>query len=230
MMERYARQIMLDEVGEAGQHRLADAKVLIVGLGGLGCPVGLYLTGAGVGQIGLCDHDVVSLSNLQRQTLYSEAMIGEAKVSAAYRRLSSLSSGTRFELFDRGLTLDNAADIIARYELVVDCCDNHATRYLIDDVCRRLAKPWIYASIGAFDGCVSTFLPGKPGYGDLFADRKELEAMPPSSGGVIGAVPGIIGSIEAAEAIKYICGFGELLSKHLLVANIKSMKFNIVEL
>lgn len=229
-MERYARQTMLAEIGEDGQHKLADAKVLIVGLGGLGCPVGLYLTGAGVGILGLCDHDVVSLSNLQRQTLYGEDMIGEKKVSAAHRRLSDLSADTRFELFDAGLTVNNAVEIISRYDIVVDCCDNHATRYLIDDVCRELHKPWIYASIGTFDGCVSTFLPGRSGYSDIFADRKELETLPPSSVGVIGAVPGIIGSIEAAEAIKLICGFGDLLSERLLIADIRSMNFKIIEL
>lgn len=229
-MERYARQTMLAEIGETGQRKLAQAKVLIVGLGGLGCPVGLYLTGAGIGHIGLCDHDVVSLDNLQRQTLYAQDMIGEAKVYAARKRLSALCADTRFELIDTGLTADNAVEIISRYDLVVDCCDNHATRYLIDDVCRELAKPWIHGSIGAFNGCVSTFLPGKPGYADLFADREKLEALPPSSGGVIGAMPGIIGPIEAAEVIKLICGFGDLLSGRLLLANIKSMDFKTIEL
>lgn len=221
---------MLSEIGETGQQKLADARVLIVGLGGLGCPVSLYLTGAGVGHIGLCDHDIVSLSNLQRQTLYSEDMIGETKVTAARKRLSSLSADTEFELIADGLTADNATAIISRYDLVVDCCDNHATRYLIDDVCRELGKPWIYASIGEYTGCVSTFLPGEKGYADLYADREELEALPPAAAGVIGAVPGIIGSIEAAETIKHICGFGELLSNRLLVADIKSMTFQIIKL
>ncbi len=229
-MERYSRQIMLPEIGEAGQRKLADAKVLIVGLGGLGCPVSLYLTGAGVGRIGLCDPDTVSLTNLQRQTLYGEDMVGEAKVSAAHRRLASLSADTEFELLYDGLTADNAAAVICRYDLIVDCCDNHATRYLIDDVCRELRKPWIYASIGEYTGCVSTFLPGEAGYADLYADRKKLEALPPSAAGVIGAVAGIIGSIEAAETIKLICGFGERLSNRLLVADIKSMTFRTIEL
>lgn len=229
-LDRYSRQIILPEIGEHGQLSLARARVLIIGLGGLGCPVALYLTGAGVGHIGLCDHDSVSLSNLQRQTLYDEAMTGMSKVFAARQRLSALSSDTRFDLFPDGITADNASTVIARYDLVVDCCDNHATRYLIDDTCRRLSKPWIYASIGEFSGCVSTFLPGHAGYADLFPDRNQLESLPPSSGGVIGALPGIIGSIEAAEAIKLICRCGTLLSGRLLIADIQSMTFNTINL
>ena len=229
-MERYSRQIMLPEIGEAGQSKLAAAKVLVVGLGGLGCPVCLYLTGAGVAKIGLCDSDTVSLSNLQRQTLYSEAMVGEAKTDAAFKRLSAMSSTTEFELIPAGLTPANAEDIISRYDIVMDCCDNHATRYLLDDTCRKLKKPWIYATIGGFEGRVSTFLPGGIGYADIFTDRTELETQPPASGGVIGAVPGIIGAIAAAEAIKLICGFGEPLSGKILVANIKTMIFKTIEL
>ncbi len=229
-MERYLRQTMLPEVGEQGQRKLAAAKVLIVGLGGLGCPAALYLCGAGVGRIGLCDPDTVSLSNLQRQTLYGEDMPGEPKVSAARRRLSALSSDCRFDMFPHGLTAANARDIISRHDLVVDCCDNHATRYLIGDVCHELGKPWIQGSIGAFNGCVCTFLPGRTTYADIFPDRCKLETLPPSSSGVIGAVPGIIGAIEAAEAIKLICGFGELLTERMLLVDIKTMTFKTIEL
>lgn len=221
---------MLPEVGIEGQRKLAQARVLIVGLGGLGCPVGLYLTGAGVGHLGLCDADAVSLSNLQRQTLYDEASIGEPKTLAARRRLASLSSATEFELLPEGLTTANAEAIIARYDLVVDCCDNYATRYLIDDTCAALGKPWIYGSIGAFQGCVSTFLPGLARYADLFPDRNEMQQLPPSAGGVVGAVPGIVGATEAAEAIKLICGFGELLSGRILLLDIKTMNFKTISL
>lgn len=221
---------MLPEIGEEGQRKLARAKVLVVGLGGLGCPVCLYLTGAGTGHIGLCDSDTVSLSNLQRQTLYSEETVGQPKVSAAHRRLSSLCSDTKFELFSSGLTPDNAERIISQYDLVVDCCDNYATRYLIDDVCHKLSKPWVFGAIGQFEGRVSTFLPGGIRYSDIFADRAELESMPPSRGGVLGAVPGIVGAIEAAEAIKIICGFGELLSGLLLFIDVRTMTFNKIEI
>lgn len=221
---------MLPEIGESGQCKLSDAKVLVIGLGGLGCPVCLYLAGAGVGHMGLCDPDTVSLSNLQRQTLYGEDLVGKPKVEAAYTRLSKLSSSTVFELFPCGINKDNASEIISAYDLVIDCCDNHATRFLINDVCTHHGKPWIHGSIGAFHGCVATFLPGHAGYEDLYADRDELEATPPSSGGVVGAVPGIVGALEAAEAIKYICGFGDLLTDRLLIMNIKTMTFNIIEL
>lgn len=221
---------MLPEIGLDGQQKLAQARVLMVGLGGLGCPVGLYLTGAGVGRIGLCDADTVSLNNLQRQTLYDESAVGKPKTAAARLRLSALSSVTEFELHPDGLTAANAEAIISHYDMVVDCCDNFATRYLIDDVCAALGKPWVYGSIGAFRGCVSTFLPGGARFADLFPDREEMEAMPPASGGVVGAVPGIVGATEAAEAIKLICGFGELLSGRMLLFDIKTMDFKTVEL
>lgn len=221
---------MLPEIGEKGQRRLKEASVLIVGLGGLGCPVALYLTGAGVGKIGLCDSDKVSVSNLQRQTLYSENMAGEPKSLAALERLSALSSDTEFEILSDGLDGNNAAEIIARYDIVVDCCDNFATRYLIDEVCERLGKPWIFGSIGEFDGRVSTFLPGRTRFTDIFPDKDELSRRPASSGGVIGPLPGIVGSIEAAEAMKVICGFGETLADRLLLIDIKTMTFNTIEI
>ena len=221
---------MLPEIGIEGQRRLRQASVLIVGLGGLGCPAAMYLAGAGTGRIGLCDADTVSLSNLQRQTLYSTADTGLAKTEAAYRRLSALDPGIRFDLHPQGLTPTNAEAVIQDYDIVVDCCDNHATRYLIDDTCKRLGKPWVYGSIGAFEGMVSTFTPGGVRYRDIFPDSDDLAARPPSSGGVIGAVPGIFGAIEAAEAVKLICGFGATLEGRLLTADIKTMTFNTIAL
>lgn len=229
-MERYHRQTVLPEIGEEGQRRLLASSVLIVGLGGLGCPAALYLAGAGIGRIGLCDPDSVSLDNLHRQTLYSEEMVGMAKTEAARSRLTGLSSSTVFDIWKDGLTASNARDIIPRYDIVVDCCDNHATRYLIDDVCSMLGKTWIYGSIGAFDGLVGTFRPGAPRYSDVFPDRKELSAMPPASGGVIGMTPGAIGAIEASEALKTLAGFGSTLSGKLLSINLKTLNFNIIDL
>lgn len=229
-MERYTRQMILPEIGEAGQKRLNAASVLIVGLGGLGSPASLYLTGAGVGRIGLCDPDTVSVSNLQRQTLYTVSDVSHRKTDAAYNRLSALSPHTTFEQWHDGLTERNAEKIIAGYDIVVDCCDNHATRYLIDDICGRLGIPWVYGSIGAFDGRVSIFMPGGLRYSDLYPERKTLSSLPPSSGGVIGPLPGIIGAIEASETIKTICGFGETLAGRLLAINIKDLSINILEL
>ena len=153
--ERYARQTMLPEIGEEGQRRLAASAVLIVGLGGLGSAVAPSLTGAGVGRLGLADPDTVSESNLPRQTLYTESQIGRPKPEAARERLAALSSATRFDLYPEGLTAANARELVAAYDLVVDCCDNFATRYLLDETCAAVGRPWVYGSIGAFHGQVS---------------------------------------------------------------------------
>ncbi len=229
-IERYSRQVMLPEIGEEGQRRLLEASVLIVGLGGLGSPVALYLTGAGIGRLGLCDNDVVSISNLHRQILYSENTEGKPKAHIASARLSELSSHTKFELWEEGLTPVNAQDIISRYDIIIDCTDNHKTRYLIDETCARLGKTWIHGAIGNFDGRVSTFTPGGPRYSDLYSDIEVLIDAPKSAGGVIGPLPGIVGCIEATEAIKLICGFGETLSGKILTVDLKNLQFNVFDL
>ena len=210
MDERYSRQTMLAEIGEEGQQKLAKSSALVVGLGGLGAPVATYLTGAGVGRIGLCDNDVVSLSNLQRQTLYTEAEVGKPKVESACNRLSALSSQTVFDLHPDGVTPENAAELIAGYDLVVDCCDNFATRFLIDDTCALLGKTWVHGSIGEFHGQVTVFNHLKRRrYTELYPERDELLALPRTTSGVLGAVPGVIGALEASEALKLLAGFGE---------------------
>ena len=229
-MERYLRQTMLPEIGEEGQRRLSEASVLIVGLGGLGCPVSLYLAGTGIGRIGLCDNDTVSVSNLHRQLLFGEKSVGTPKIMAAADRLSDVSPHTSFDLWPDGLTHENASEIISRYDIVVDCTDNHATRYLIDDVCAYQGKPWVYGAIGGFDGQVSTFIPSGPRYSDIYPDRDDLSAASRSMLGVLPPLPGIIGSIEAAEVIKLICGFGETLAGKLLIFNLKSMTFNTLNI
>lgn len=228
--ERYSRQIMLPEIGIEGQEKLSKASVLIVGLGGLGCPVALYLTGAGVGRIGLCDNDVVSMSNLQRQILYSEETEGRSKTTIAGRRLSELSSKTLFDLWKNGLTVYNAPEIISGYDLIIDCTDNHAIRYLIDDTCHQLGKTWIHGAVEGFEGMVTTFKNDKMRYSELFPERKTLSALPIATGGVIGPLPGIIGSLQAAEAIKLICGFGDTLIGKLLIFNLKEITLKILEL
>ena len=230
-MERYCRQILLPEIGVEGQKLLAKKSVLMVGLGGLGCPVGLYLTGAGIGRIGLCDKDVVSLHNLHRQTLYSEAEVGRPKIEAARQRLSTLNSGTTFDLWPDGLTRQNSENIISRYDLVIDCCDNFATRFLIDDTCLKVGKPWVYGSIGGWQGQVGLFLPdNKVRYSDLFSDREEMESQPAASGGVIGFVPGVTGAIEVAEAIKYLLNLPDTLEGKILSFNLKTYQFNKITL
>ncbi len=229
-MERYSRQIMLPEIGEEGQEKLSQASVLIVGLGGLGSPVALYLTGAGVGRIGLCDNDIVSISNLQRQILYSEETEGQLKAEIANKRLSELSSATKFDLWKDGLNADNCREIISKYDLIMDCTDNHKTRYLIDDICLELGKTWIHGAIGNFEGRLSSFIPSGIHYSDIYSDKELLMNTDKSTGGVIGPLPGLIGSIQAAEAIKLICGFGETLVGKILTVDLKNLQFNVFDL
>ena len=227
--ERYARQTMLREIGPEGQRRLAEASVLVVGVGGLGSPAALYLTGAGVGRLGLADPDRVSESNLQRQTLYTESQIGRPKTEAARERLSALCSQTRFTCYDEGLTAENAREVIEGYDLVVDCCDNFPTRYLIDDACAACGKPWVHGSIGEFQGQVALFN-GRTGrrYAELYPDREALCRRPRTTSGVLGTVPGVIGTLEASEAIKWIVGFGEPLDGRLFTLDLKTLQTEII--
>ena len=228
--ERYARQTMLPEIGPEGQRRLAASSVLLVGVGGLGSPAALSLPGAGVGRLGLADPDTVSESNLQRQVLYTESQIGRPKPEAARERLAALSSATRFDLYPDGLTAANARELVAAYDLVVDCCDNFATRYLLDETCVAVGRPWVYGSIGAFHGQVSLFNGhGKRRYTELYPDREALCALPPAASGVIGPTPGVVGALEAAEAIKWLVGFGEPLDGRLLTLDLKTMQTETIE-
>ena len=207
-MERYNRQLLLPEIGEEGQARLRAARVLIVGVGGLGSPVALYLAGAGIGTIGLVDDDTVSESNLQRQVLYAEAEVGLSKALQAKKRL------------------DNAKEIFADYDIIVDGCDNFATRYVIDDTCALLNKVYVYGAIRAFEGQVSVFLYNKGGkrYRDLYPDEEEMLSMPHPPKGVMGVTPGLVGCAEANEVIKIICGYGDILAGKLWQIDLKTME------
>ncbi len=227
-MERYNRQIILPELGEEGQQRIQRAKVLIVGVGGLGSPVALYLTGAGVGTIGLMDDDVVSISNLQRQILYSEAEVGMPKAIQAKKRLEALNSSIQINAYPNRLTTENAAGIISQYDIVVDGCDNFATRYLINDTCVQLGKIYVYGAIRAFDGQVSVFnYQGGPDYRHFFPDEDEMLSMPHPPKGVLGVTPGIVGCTEATEVLKIIGGYGEVLSGKLWIIDLKTMETHI---
>lgn len=229
MNERYSRQTMLPEIGTSGQERLRKARVLIVGVGGLGTPVALYLTAAGVGCLGLIDDDTVSESNLQRQVLYTEAEVGLPKVECARRRLSALNSTTCITTYPTRLTAENADSIITGYDLVVDGCDNAATRYLIDEVCARQGKPYVYGAIAAFEGQVSVFnYQQGPRYSDLYPRPQKLPQ--PQPGGVIGPIPGVIGCIQATEAIKIITGCGKVLTGKLYLADLLSLQHEIIEI
>ncbi len=229
---RYSRQLMLPNFGELGQRKLANAKVLIVGLGGLGAPVATYLTGAGVGTIGLCDPDVVSLSNLQRQILYTTSEIGESKIRKALHRLAAQNPEVTFNLHPTGLTKENAYDIVSAYDLVMDCTDNFATRYLIDDVCAKAGIPWIHGAIGEFSGevCVMNYGCNPRRFTDIYPDRDEMLAMPKLTFGVLGAVPGVVGSIQANEAVKLIVGLGNLLAGRLLSIDLLTLQFQTIDL
>lgn len=225
---RYDRQTILPEIGEEGQKKLLDAKVLIVGVGGLGSPIALYLAGAGVGCIGLVDDDVVSISNLQRQVLYSEKELGKSKAICAAERLSALNSEIKVQPYSTRLTGDNAFDIIGEYDMVVDGCDNFATRYLINDICIQQGKPYIYGAICGFEGQVSVFNFGKrkKSYRDLYPDEEEMKRMPRPPKGVMGITPAVVGSIEATEVLKVIGGFGDVLAGELWTIDLRTLQSN----
>lgn len=228
---RYSRQTMLPEIGTEGQRRLAAATVAVIGLGGLGSAAATYLTGAGIGHMILVDGDTVSLSNLQRQVLYAEAEIGESKAAAAARRLADQSSSTRFDVIADNLSESNADSIVAGCDVVIDCSDNYPTRYLIDDACARHRRPWVHGAIGAFSGQLAVFNHRRGiRYTDLYPDREALCSQPRVTAGVIGAVPGVIGTLEASEAIKLIAGFGDILDGRLFTIDLKTLQTLIIEI
>ena len=227
---RYNRQILLDEIGETGQLLLKQARVLIVGVGGLGSPIALYLAGAGVGTIGLIDDDTVSETNLQRQVLYSEPEIGLSKAEQAKLRLQALNSDIRVEAWNERLTPQNAECFIANYDIVVDGCDNFRTRYLINDTCVRLDKVYVYGAIREFDGQVSVFnYQAVPTTAPL-PRRRGMLAMPHPSKAVLGVTPGVVGCVETSETIKVILGSPYVLSGKLWHIDLRSLESYVISL
>ena len=224
---RYARHLTLPEVGPEGQLVLQEASVLVVGAGGLGSPALLYLAAAGIGRIGLIDDDTVDVTNLQRQILHSTSEVGESKAASAERRISDLNPEVTVEAIEGRLDTTNALDIIGRYDILIDGTDNFETRYLIGDACEILGKPWVFGSIHRFEGQVATFnLDGGPNYRDLFPEPPEDGLAPNcAEAGVLGVLPGIVGSIQATEAIKAILRIGDSLNGKLLVIDALSMGF-----
>lgn len=232
-MERYQRQIALPEIGEEGQALLSQARVLIVGVGGLGSPIALYLAGAGVGCLGLVDDDCVSLSNLQRQILYTEQEVGQPKALCAARRLCQLNSSITIHPYPQRLTAETIDEILCQYDLVVDGCDNFATRFLINDHCAKRGIPYIYGGICGFEGQVSVFPnngTSRSSYRTLYPDEAATLAMPHPSKAVIGVTPGIVGCVEAAEAIKLICHVGEPLVDRLWTIDLRTMQTYLIDL
>jgi molybdopterin/thiamine biosynthesis adenylyltransferase/rhodanese-related sulfurtransferase len=228
--ERYSRHILLGEIGTAGQEKLRDSSVLIVGVGGLGSPAALYLAAAGVGRIGLVDPDTVSLSNLQRQILYSTHEAGEAKTAAAQRRLQKLKSDITIETYPFALDSGNASAIIRKYDVIIDGSDNFATRYLVNDVCVFEQKPYVYGSIYRFDGQITVFDAQKgPCYRCLFPNPPQPFSVPAcGQTGVLGVLPGTIGVLQAGEALKLILNLGQPLTGRLILYDALSLRFDEV--
>jgi molybdopterin/thiamine biosynthesis adenylyltransferase/rhodanese-related sulfurtransferase len=226
--ERYSRHLLIPEVGLAGQQKLKDARVLCIGAGGLGSPAALYLAAAGVGRIGLVDFDVVDLSNLQRQILHGEKDVGRKKIHSARDRIAAGNSATKLDLHDCRLTSENAVEIIRPYDVVIDGSDNFPTRYLSNDVCVFLEKPNVYGSVFRFDGQATVFGPhlGGPCYRCLFPEPPPPGAAPScAEAGVLGVLPGLVGVLQATEAIKLILGIGKSLLGRLLHVDALSMRF-----
>jgi molybdopterin-synthase adenylyltransferase len=225
-VERYARHIVLPEVGGPGQNNLKAAKVLVIGAGGLGAPILLYLAAAGIGTIGICDHDTVSLSNLQRQVIHTTATIGKLKTQSAAEMIQAINPHVSVVQHSQRIEADNAIALISQYDVVCDACDNFNTRFLVADACYFAAKPLVSAAVGQFDGQISTFKPYlKSASGDPFptyrcfiGDLPERGLFPAcEEAGILGALPGIIGSMQAMEAIKEILEIGEGLAGRILM-------------
>src|SRR5215213_8905342 len=229
---RYARHLILDGVGPAGQRRLKQSRVLVVGAGGLGSPVALYLAAAGVGTLGIADFDVVDVTNLQRQVIHGTGDVGRPKLDSARDRIGEINPFVEVVPHAERLTSANALDIVREYDVVVDGTDNFPTRYLLNDACVLLGKPNVYGSILRWEGKASVFWAGHgPCYRCLFAEPPPPGMVPNcAEGGVLGVLPGIVGSIQAAEALKLLLGAGEPLVGRLLLFDALRMKFREMRL
>jgi len=229
---RYSRHLIMPEVGMEGQLKLKGAKVLCIGTGGLGAPLGLYLTAAGVGHIGLVDFDVVDFTNLQRQVTFGTSDVGKPKTAAAYARLSNLNPDVQITTYETRLTSENALELFKDYDIIVDGTDNFPTRYLVNDACILLGKPNVYGSIFRFEGQVTVFgMPDGPCYRCLYPEPPPPGLVPScAEGGVLGVLPGIIGSLQALETIKLIIGRGDSLVGRLVLFDALAMKFRELRL
>jgi len=229
---RYSRHLIMPEVGMDGQLKLKQAKVLCIGTGGLGAPLGLYLAAAGVGRIGLVDFDTVDFTNLQRQVLFGTSDVGRPKIAAAADHLRNLNPEIQIDTFETHLTSENALEILKDYDIVVDGTDNFPTRYLVNDACVILGKPNVYGSIFRFEGQITIFgAPGGPCYRCLYPEPPPPGLVPScAEGGVLGVLPGIVGTIQAAETLKLIIGKGQSLAGRLLLFDALAMKFRELKL
>lgn len=233
-IERYARHLVLHEVGGPGQNKLKETKVLVIGAGGLGAPLLYYLAAAGIGTIGIVDHDTVSVSNLQRQIIHTTARVGLAKTASARETMQALNPHVRVVEHAHRITVDNALDIVSDYDIVADGCDNFPTRYLLSDACFFARKTLVTAAVGQFDGQLSTFKPHEtspegtpwPTYRCLMGELPPRGLFPAcEEAGILGALPGILGSMQAMEVIKEILGIGESLAGRLLMYDALAARF-----
>lgn len=236
-IERYARHIVLPEIGGGGQQRLKRARVLIIGAGGLGAPVLQYLTAAGVGTLGIVDDDTVALSNLQRQVIHDTASVGGAKTESARRAIGRINPNVGVELHPFRLTAENARALVAQYDIVADGSDNFDTRYAVADACSEEKRPLVTAAVGRFDGSVTVLKPFEtgadgrqnPSYRDLFPAPPPPGMVPScAEAGVLGALPGVVGTLQAMEVIKLITGIGEPLVGRLLLYDALGARFDMV--
>jgi len=230
-LQRYSRHIILPEVGKEGQKKITNAKVFIVGAGGLGSPVGYYLTAAGVGKIAMVDNDEVELSNLQRQIAHSVKTLGKPKVESAKTTFESLNPDVTIIAIKQRLTKYNILDLIKDYDIVVDCSDNFATRFLVNDACIMEKKPLITGAIFKFEGQLTAVIPGDgPCYRCLFEEPPPPGVLPSPQGvGLLGVVPGVIGTLQAAEVLKLIINKGDILKGELLIYNALKTTFRKVK-
>jgi molybdopterin-synthase adenylyltransferase len=232
---RYARHLILDEVGEEGQEKLLRSRVLVVGAGGLGSPLLLYLAAAGVGTIGIVDDDRVDLTNLQRQIVHATERVGDLKVESAAETLARINDGVAIECHAVRLGPDNAEALIGRYDLVADGSDNFATRYLLNDLCARLGKPLVAAALSPFEGQLSTFKPylgdGHPCYRCLFRESPPPDMVPRcEEAGILGAVAGVLGTLQAVEVLKELLGLGDSLDGTLLIYDALRVRFHRIRI
>jgi len=226
---RYARHVQLSQVGASGQATLKQARVLIVGAGGLGAPVSLYLAAAGIGQLTIIDHDTLELSNLQRQIIFNENDLGLNKAQQAKQHLHALNSNINIDAIEQQLEPSNAVALIAKHDLVVDCTDNFATRYLINDCCHHLSIPWCFASIHQFAGQLAMFTPESACFRCLFPNAPE-QSQNCNEAGVLGVLPGLLGTLQATQVIKYLLSIGGNQDNQLLTVDALALDFKSIKL
>lgn len=228
-IQRYSRHILLKDVGYEGQLKIANGKVLIIGAGGLGAPAALYLAAAGVGTIGIIDADVVDITNLQRQVIHHTSDIGIPKVHSAAQKIKEINPDVHVRTYHEWFSPENALEILADYDFVIDGTDNFPAKFLINDACVMAGKAFSHGGILRFDGQTCTYVPGSACYRCIFPNLPPKDLVPTcSQAGVLGSIAGMLGTIQATEALKYMIGIGDLLTNRLLIFNALSMQFRTV--